>query len=63
MSLHRTRDQFQRASWKAALLLPSWTLQLILALSILALFSWRIAITMSLDKDKQDVETTKVEYA
>lgn len=64
MSLHRTRDQFQRAGWKAAFLLPAWTLQLILALTILALFSWRIAITMSPSKDSKDTEETiKVEYA
>ncbi|KZZ94226.1 hypothetical protein AAL_05193 [Moelleriella libera RCEF 2490] len=42
MASHRSRAQFERARWRAAILVPIWTLQLLLTASMMALFAWRL---------------------
>lgn len=44
--LHRQQAQFDRARWRMAILLPCWTLQLLLMLVITAIFAWRLASTV-----------------
>ena len=46
MANHRAAAQFDRAKWRLALLAPLWILQLLLATSMLGLFSWRLGVTV-----------------
>ncbi|KAF9873553.1 hypothetical protein CkaCkLH20_09012 [Colletotrichum karsti] len=46
MVLHRQQAQFDRARWRMALLLPFWILQLLVLLTVIGLFSWRLSDTL-----------------
>ncbi|KAF6801050.1 hypothetical protein CSOJ01_12052 [Colletotrichum sojae] len=56
MVLHRQQAQFDRARWRMALLIPFWILQLLVLLTIIGLFSWRLSDTL---KNWETEEETK----
>ncbi|KAK1982220.1 hypothetical protein LZ30DRAFT_591042 [Colletotrichum cereale] len=56
MVLHRQQAQFDRARWRMALLVPLWTLQLLVLLVTIGLFSWRLSDTL---KNWETEEQTK----
>ncbi|KAG5982257.1 hypothetical protein E4U55_002148 [Claviceps digitariae] len=43
---HRAQAQFERAKWRRTILFPNWTLQLLLTVSMMGLFSWRLGDTL-----------------
>lgn len=47
MVLHRQQAQFDRARWRMAILLPCWVLQLLLMLSMIGVFSYRLFWTIN----------------
>ncbi|KAF5017421.1 hypothetical protein F66182_10649 [Fusarium sp. NRRL 66182] len=48
---HRAQAQFDRSKWRAMVLIPTWTLQLALTMSMMGLFAWRLGDSM---KEKRD---------
>ncbi|QUC21153.1 uncharacterized protein UV8b_05396 [Ustilaginoidea virens] len=46
MVSHRAQAQFERARWRTMILLPAWTLQLLLTMSMMGLFAWRLGDTI-----------------
>ncbi|TEA15081.1 hypothetical protein C8034_v002761 [Colletotrichum sidae] len=46
MVLHRKQAQFDRARWRIAVLVPFWILQLLVLLTVIGLFSWRLSDTV-----------------
>lgn len=45
MANHKSSAQFDRAKWRLWILVPAWALQMLLALGMLGLFSWRLGDT------------------
>lgn len=63
MANHRAAAQFDRAKWRLALLAPLWALQLLLATSMMGLFSWRLGDTVKhYDDREQKGETPTIEF-
>ncbi|EFX03787.1 hypothetical protein CMQ_715 [Grosmannia clavigera kw1407] len=46
MVSHRNQTQFERARWRKALLFPPWILQIAMLLSLMGIFSYRLAETV-----------------
>ncbi|GJN71280.1 hypothetical protein PLICBS_005343 [Purpureocillium lilacinum] len=64
MANHRAQAQFDRARWRLAVLLPVWALQVLLATSMMGLFSWRLGDTIKhYDERDQKGETPTIEFA
>lgn len=64
MANHRARAQFDRAKWRLSLLLPLWALQLTLAMSMTALFSWRLGDSVKDHGQRETAgDTPAVEFA
>jgi hypothetical protein len=47
MVLHRQQAQFSRAKWRRAVLVPCWILQILLMLSMIGVFSYRLSWTIN----------------
>ncbi|KAH6677787.1 hypothetical protein F5X68DRAFT_263962 [Plectosphaerella plurivora] len=47
MVLHRQQAQFDRAKWRRAILVPGWVLQILLMLSMIGVFSYRLSYTIN----------------
>ncbi|PNY27265.1 Uncharacterized protein TCAP_02815 [Tolypocladium capitatum] len=63
MANHRAQAQFDRAKWRLALLAPPWALQLLLATSMMALFSWRLGDTVKhYDEREREGETPTIDW-
>ncbi|POR35562.1 Uncharacterized protein TPAR_04269 [Tolypocladium paradoxum] len=63
MANHRAVAQFDRAKWRLALLGPLWALQLLLATSMMGLFSWRLGDTVKhYDDREQEGKTPTIEF-
>jgi hypothetical protein len=63
MSHHRQQGQFDRARWRGLILGPFWFLQIALLLCLMGVFSYRLAETSELLKDKgkrASVSTIKI---
>ncbi|KAK2609127.1 hypothetical protein QQS21_002354 [Conoideocrella luteorostrata] len=43
---HRAQAQFERARWQSIILFPVWTLQLLITVSTMGFFAWRLGDTM-----------------
>ncbi|KAG6002849.1 hypothetical protein E4U21_002734 [Claviceps maximensis] len=43
---HRAQAQFERARWRRTILFPNWMLQLLLTMSMMGLFAWRLGDTL-----------------
>lgn len=64
MANHRAQAQFERARWRAAILFPIWTLQLLLTMSMMGLFAWRLGDTLKhYDDREKDGNVPAVEFA
>ncbi|KAG6011633.1 hypothetical protein E4U54_007973 [Claviceps lovelessii] len=46
MGHHRAQAQFERAKWRRTILFPNWILQLLLTMSMMGLFAWRLGDTL-----------------
>ncbi len=46
MVYHRDQAQFDRARWRKAFVLPLWLAQIVFLLSLMAIFSYRLAETI-----------------
>ena len=63
MATHKAQAQFERSRWRLMLLVPIWTLQLLLALGIMGLFAWRVGNTLKdYDKLKRDRNLPTMEF-
>lgn len=51
---HRAQAQFDRAKWRLMVLLPIWSLQLIITMTMVGLFAWRLGDTMHTYKDQDE---------
>ncbi|KAH7349607.1 hypothetical protein B0T11DRAFT_133118 [Plectosphaerella cucumerina] len=47
MVLHRQQAQFSRAKWRRTVLVPCWVLQILLMLSMIGVFSYRLSWTIN----------------
>jgi len=54
MVFHRDQAQFDRASWRKALLFPLWLAQIVLLFSLVGIFSYRLADTVPKFKENKD---------
>lgn len=63
MVTHKAQAQFERSRWRLVLLLPIWTLQVLLTLGIMGLFAWRVGNTLKdYDKLKRDRNLPTIEF-
>ena len=54
MVYHRAQAQFDRARWNLRVLVPAWVVQLAVLLTLVGLFSYRLADTMSHYKELEE---------
>jgi hypothetical protein len=54
MVYHREQAQFDRARWRMAILIPAWIAQVGLLLSLMGLFSYRLADTLTNYKEEEE---------
>ncbi|KAF4996244.1 hypothetical protein FGRMN_4600 [Fusarium graminum] len=60
---HRAQAQFDRAKWRAMILIPTWILQLSLSMAMMGLFAYRLGDSMKANKDdnkKNDDPTIEI---
>lgn len=48
---HRAQAQFDRAKWRAMVLIPTWVLQLGLSMAMMGLFAYRLGDSLKVNKD------------
>ncbi|KAI0517036.1 hypothetical protein F5B22DRAFT_144554 [Xylaria bambusicola] len=51
---HRDNANFNRAGWRKRVMLPCWIIQILILLSVLGLFSYRLSHTVSTWKEEDD---------
>ncbi|KAI0404745.1 hypothetical protein F4802DRAFT_218765 [Xylaria palmicola] len=50
---HRDNAHFSRAGWKKRVMLPCWIIQILILLSVMGLFSYRLSHTVTIWKDEE----------
>ncbi|KAI0429882.1 hypothetical protein F5Y09DRAFT_245540 [Xylaria sp. FL1042] len=51
---HRDNAHFNRAGWKKRVMLPCWIIQILILLSVMSLFSYRLSHTVTIWKEEED---------
>ena len=57
---HRDNAHFTRAGWRKRVILPCWIIQILILLSVMGLFSYRLSHTVATWKEEDDKGTVPV---
>ncbi|KAI0814059.1 hypothetical protein GGR55DRAFT_494559 [Xylaria sp. FL0064] len=57
---HRDNAHFNRAGWKKRVMLPCWIIQILILLSVMGLFSYRLSHTVNVWEEEEDKENLSV---
>lgn len=51
---HRDNAHFSRAGWRKRIMLPCWIIQVLILLSLMGLFSYRLSYTVNTWEDAEN---------